>query len=79
MTTWRTDGNGGGKAAAIRSATLFDAKRWRSHAKSWWWARTGMPVSAMTSARARPRGRFSGMARAFSTTSRSRSNVRRKS
>ena len=42
-------------------------------AESWWCAMTGMPVSATTSVMARPSGRLSGIASAFSTTSSSRS------
>jgi hypothetical protein len=39
---------------------------------------TGMPVSAMTSVRARASGTWRGMARAFSTIRRSRSKSRMK-
>ena len=31
----------------MMSSTLLTANRWRSQAKSWWWAMTGMPVSAI--------------------------------
>ena len=31
----------------MMSGTVLRRKRWRSHARSWWWATTGIPVSAI--------------------------------
>ena len=74
ITTWWMAGWLGGKAAASTSGTQLTRKRWRSQAKSWWWAIVGIPVSATSSEIARPRGRLSGMELAFSITRSSISN-----